>query len=156
MLLEVSKEGDKLFVLNEKSKKQIKAFDFDDFIGIGMNMQIMNVYTTHEVSGGCFSGGKAKIRAMSAVSSYHKVPEDSPVVLERFKKLVMRKFWKFQQKAYGSGIGGTDEETYFAIHRESWEKKVFVVLNEHAGNQNAKATFKSIEKYLDAYGFRME
>jgi hypothetical protein len=158
VVLAVTKGGDRLLITNEKSGKLIKSLSFEDFIGVSMKMEVMILYSMGmgSVLGGCCSGPKSQTRTVSELS-FHKIAEDHPAQMERFKKLVMRRFWQYQQKVHGSGLTGKEDqnETYYPIHREAWEKKALVILNPKAGDGTAEETFKSIEKYLDAYGFRM-
>jgi hypothetical protein len=158
VVLEVTKAGDKLEVKNEKSGKVVKTLSFEDFIGVSMKMQVIILYSIDMSASvaGCCSRPTSKARSVTELS-FHKITEDHPTQMERFKKLVMRRFWKFQQKVHGSGLTGEEDknETYYPIHREAWEKKALVILNPNAGDGSAKSTFQSIEKYLDAYGFRM-
>ena len=120
-------------------------------------MQEVMVHTTVLSNPSCslFNANKNSMNREIKSFKFIQIPGDNPEKLEKFKKLVMRKFWEYQQKTYNSGLA-KDDETYYPNHRESWEKKALVIINPAAGKGNGKQVFDKIERYLKAYGFRME
>lgn len=105
----------------------VKQISFEDFLGIELKMDQMFVHLIPLVSSSCFGKGNPQQRTIKTIS-FCKLPEDSPVLSEKFKKLVMRKFWEYQQKTLNSGLN-SDDETYYSVNREPWEKKVLVIVN---------------------------
>jgi len=77
-------------------------------------------------------------------------------VIETVRNIIMQYFWDWLKINHGAGISEEDTSYIHPTNLKPWEKKAIVYINPYAGVRKAGKLFKTIEKYLTAFGFCME